>query len=44
MLCMLIIILILWCWADQCHIEEKERKEIARAISREAEERTNHAA
>ena len=32
MLCMLIIILILWCWADQCHIEEKERKEIARAM------------
>ena len=44
MLCMLIIILILWCWADQCHIEEKERKEIARAIARDSEERTDSAA
>ena len=44
MLCMLIIILILWCWADQCHIEEKERKEIAQAIHQEVEEHSNHAA
>ena len=39
MLCMLIIILILWCWADQCHIEEKERKEIARAMENRRNDR-----
>lgn len=44
MVCMLIIILILYCWYEQCTIENEEIEELEKLTEQQCEKRTDKAA